>query len=105
MYLISETFTPAVSVVMEVKPKWSPRKYSSLSYAKAHDQTVADDYFAAMQRVEQRLEIVPAQEKEKTNEDVKLRLVQIIKQLELSELGIEERILLAIHLNDNEDIR
>jgi hypothetical protein len=26
-------------------------------YARVHDQTVADDYFAAMQRVEQRLEI------------------------------------------------
>ena len=29
-------------------------------YARAHDQTVADDYFAAMQRVEQRLEIMLA---------------------------------------------
>lgn len=56
-----------------------------------------------MQRVEQRLEIVPAQEKD--IEDVKVRLVQIIKKLELSELGIDERILLAIHLNDNEDIK
>jgi hypothetical protein len=28
-------------------------------YARAHDQNVADDYFAAMQRVEQRLDIIP----------------------------------------------
>ncbi len=41
-------------------------------YARAHDQTVADDYFAAMQdRVEQRLEIVP--EKEKKDEIVKVQ--------------------------------
>jgi hypothetical protein len=28
-------------------------------YARVHDQTVADDYFAAMQRVEQRLDLAP----------------------------------------------
>ena len=32
---------------------------STMIYARAHDQTVAEDYFAAMERVEQRLEIVP----------------------------------------------
>ena len=26
-------------------------------YARAHDQTVADDYFAAMEKVEQRMQI------------------------------------------------
>ncbi len=30
LYLISEIFAPAVSVVMDVEPKWSPRKYSTL---------------------------------------------------------------------------
>jgi site-specific recombinase XerD len=33
---------------------------TTMIYARAHDQTVAEDYFAAMQRVEQRLEIIPA---------------------------------------------
>jgi hypothetical protein len=33
-------------------------------YARAHDQSVAEDYFTAMARVEQRLEIVPAQQKD-----------------------------------------
>ena len=37
---------------------------STMVYARAHDQTVAEDYFAAMQRVEQRLEIVPAKQKD-----------------------------------------
>ncbi len=32
-------------------------------YAHAHDRTIAEDYFAAIQRVEQRLEIVPAPQK------------------------------------------
>jgi site-specific recombinase XerD len=32
---------------------------TTMIYAKAHDQTVADDYYAAMGRIEQRLEIVP----------------------------------------------
>lgn len=49
------------------------KKLSStlIIYAKAHDQTVADDYFAAMQRVEQRLEIVPS---EKSIENVKVQV-------------------------------
>jgi hypothetical protein len=31
-------------------------------YARAHDQTVEADYFAAMERVEQRLDLAPAAE-------------------------------------------
>jgi len=101
LYLISETFAPLVSVVMEVEPKWSPRKYSTLSYAKAHDQTVADDYFQAMQRVEQRLEIVPSKQEENI-EDVKVQMVQDsaklllwVERLELPELCYEERLEIA----------
>lgn len=37
---------------------------TTMIYACAHDQTVAEDYFAAMQRVEQRLDIVPAPKEE-----------------------------------------
>ncbi len=86
---------------MEVEPKWSPRKYSTLSYAKAHDQTVADDYFQAMQRVEQRLEIVPSKQEENI-EDVKVQMVQDsaklllwVERLELPELCYEERLEIA----------
>jgi hypothetical protein len=59
-------------------------------YARAHDQTVADDYFTAMQRVEQRMEIVP---KENTDEVLKVQtnLFQVIEQLETPELCLEER--------------
>ena len=42
---------------------------STMIYARAHDQTVAEDYFAAMQRVEERLQIVP-EPKQKTDDEV-----------------------------------
>jgi site-specific recombinase XerD len=32
---------------------------STMIYARAHDRTVAEDYFAAMSKVEQRLEMIP----------------------------------------------
>ena len=45
-------------------------------YARAHDQTVADDYFAAMQRVEQRLELPSApKEDPKTKETMDPEIV------------------------------
>lgn len=67
---------------------------STMVYARAHDQTVAEDYFAAMERVEQRLEIVPTGRKDM--EVVKVqepeKLMQLIEQLEMPELRFEERL-------------
>ncbi len=75
---------------------------STMVYARAHDQTVADDYFAAMQRVEQRLEISPTQEREKDIGDVKVQpeVFQLIKQLETHELCLEERLGIAKKLRE-----
>lgn len=67
-------------------------------YARAHDQTVADDYFQAMRRVEERLEILPKEEKDM--EDVKVQVTQIIEKLELPELCVEERALLLVQLRE-----
>ncbi|MCE9646908.1 MAG: site-specific integrase [Chloroflexi bacterium] len=50
---------------------------STLVYARAHDQTVADDYFAAMQRIEERLQMVS----EHVEENVQIVKVQARKQL------------------------
>lgn len=76
---------------------------STMIYARAHDQTVADDYFAAMQRVEQRLEIVPV--KEEDMGDVKVQKVfQLIEQLETPELCYEERLGIAGQLRQALDI-
>ncbi|MBK6645472.1 MAG: tyrosine-type recombinase/integrase [Anaerolineales bacterium] len=82
---------------------------STMVYARAHDQTVADDYFAAMERVEQRLEIVSEQEKE--YEIVKVQepdpstrsgqeLFQLIERLELPQLCDEERLHIATQLRE-----
>ena len=71
-----------------------------LIYAKAHDQTVAEDYFAAMERVEERMEIAPPRKEEK-DEVVNMQMVfQLIGQLETPELCFEERIDIAIQLRD-----
>jgi hypothetical protein len=71
-------------------------------YARAHDQTVAEDYFTAMARVEQRLEIVPA--KQKDMEVVKVqepeKLIQLIEQLETPELCFEERLDITLQLRE-----
>jgi site-specific recombinase XerD len=71
---------------------------STMVYARAHDQTVAEDYFAAMERVEQRLEIVPAKQNdiEIVNVQEPEKLIQLIEQLELPELCYEERVSIAI---------
>lgn len=56
---------------------------TTMVYAKAHDQTVADDYFAAMQRVELNLdEVVKVQH----------NWTELVHKLELPELCYEERI-------------
>jgi len=76
---------------------------STMVYARAHDQTVADDYFAAMQRVEQRLEIVPSKQEENI-EDVKVqeptKLFQLIERLEMPKLCYEERLGIASQLHE-----
>jgi hypothetical protein len=72
-------------------------------YARAHDQTVSDDYFAAMERVEQRLEIkpIPKQEPQSVCSVVNVqpildepdnRMVLWLERLAMPELGREERL-------------
>ena len=72
---------------------------SAMIYARAHDQTVAEDYFAAMQRVEQKLQIVPA-EPEETIEDVKVQVRQLIQWLEVPQLCDEERLDITSQLRE-----
>ena len=63
---------------------------------------MADDYFTAMQRVEQRLEIVSEPKQEENIEVVKeqeqTRALQLIERLELPELCVEERLSIANQL-------
>lgn len=76
---------------------------TTMIYARAHDQNVAEDYFAAMQRVEQRLDIVPVpQEKpQMENEIVNVQPEQVffwLERLALPELGQAERLEIAKNL-------
>jgi hypothetical protein len=77
---------------------------STMVYARAHDQTVAEDYFAAMQRVEERLEILPENKQNSENEVVKVqepeKLFQLIQQLELPELCLDERLEITLQLRE-----
>lgn len=72
-------------------------------YARAHDQTVAEDYFAAMQRVEQRLDILPVEQKnyEVVNVQEPTKVFHLIGQLELPELGYRERLDIAAQLRES----
>ncbi len=73
---------------------------STMIYARAYDQTVADDYFAAMSRVEQRMEIAPLPkpaEETKTEDEVvkeqeKTQIVTWLERLALPQLDLEERV-------------
>jgi site-specific recombinase XerD len=77
---------------------------STMLYARAHDQNVADDYFSAMQRVEQRLEIVPPKKEEPEVEFIKVQkrtwLYQLVERLETPELCFEERLGIASRLRE-----
>jgi len=60
---------------------------------------MANDYFAAMQRVEQRLDIPPAQHE--NIEVIKVQDVfQLIQKLELPKLCFEERLGIACQLRE-----
>lgn len=77
---------------------------TTLIYARAYDQTVAEDYFAAMSRVEQRMEIapVPNDEPETGYEVVKVpepaQLLDWVEQLASPNLCQEERYEIAASL-------
>lgn len=78
---------------------------STMVYARAHDQTVAEDYFAAMQRVEERLEIVSEPKQEINDEVVKVQdqtqVFELIERLELPELSYKERLDIAAQLRES----
>ncbi len=73
---------------------------TTMIYARAYDQTVADDYFAAMSRVEQRMEISPLpkppgenkQEDEVVKEQERTQIVTWLERLALPELCQDERL-------------
>jgi hypothetical protein len=77
---------------------------TTMIYARVLDPTLAEDYFKAMERVEQRLQIgpVPKQEPEPENEVVNVlppsQLLAWAERLALPELCPQERLELAENL-------
>jgi hypothetical protein len=75
------------------------RLNSTMVYARVHDQTAAEDYHAAMDRVEQRLQIAPSAAEADDSKDGKPlddhergQLLDLIDQLADPDLNPEERI-------------
>lgn len=83
---------------------------TTLRYARAYDETVADEFYAAMERVEQRLEILPVEdeiEDEAVVEEEEYEVVKVqdkalvwnwIQRLEQEELSRSDRVLIAASL-------
>ena len=65
---------------------------TTMVYARAYDATVEADYFTAMKRVEERLQLGPEQPNEKIRDGERSRLLEIIQPLTLPELSFEQRL-------------
>ncbi len=76
------------------------RLNTTLTYARAHDQTVADDYYQAMGSVEKRLELMgqPEEPKEPVTEDERGQILALTVQLVEPELSIEARLVIAAQI-------
>lgn len=67
---------------------------TTMIYARVHDQTVADDYYAAMQQVEKRLDLPSARKAANVliGNDERGQLLELTSQLELPELNLDVRL-------------
>jgi integrase/recombinase XerD len=71
------------------------RLNTTMTYARAHDQTVADDYYTAMATVEKSLEFLGDQGGESTlplNGDERTRILAFVDRLSSPDLGYMERL-------------
>jgi integrase len=75
---------------------------STMIYARAHDQTVAEDYFAAMARVEERLEIVPPKQEAEPVEPIpeRTQVLALAEELVLPDLSLDGRLAIAARLRE-----
>ena len=76
------------------------RLNTTLTYARAHDQTVADDYYTAMSSVEKRLELIGAEEEpaEPVSEGERVKILTLTAQLTEPELSVEARLVIAAQI-------
>ncbi len=70
---------------------------TTLTYARAHDQTVADDYYQAMSSVEKRLDLLdqPEEKEEPVSEDERGQILALTEKLAEPELSAEARLVIA----------
>ena len=75
---------------------------TTMVYARAHDQTVETDYFAAMQRVEQRLEMFaqPVVCSRLVGASERSQLLTLAEQLFVSEMTLEMRLEIASQMRE-----
>jgi integrase/recombinase XerC len=73
---------------------------TTMIYARVHDQTVAEDYYAAMSQIEKRLDLIGEQENLQalSNTVAQNELLELTKKLMELDLGEEERINIAIQI-------
>jgi integrase len=73
---------------------------TTMIYARAYDATVEADYFAAMDRVEQRLQLagIPVTKEEPVGEEERSRLRTLAEQLFMPEMSFETRRNLALQM-------
>ncbi len=73
---------------------------TTMVYARAHDQTVEADYFAAMSRIEQRLALVPEPQvdSQPVQKQERTQLLGLAEQLTLPELSFEMRLQIACQM-------
>jgi site-specific recombinase XerD len=69
------------------------RLNSTMIYTRVHNQTVENDYYAAMAQIEKRLDLVPEADKldEPVSVDERLHLLGLVGQLASPELGLDAR--------------
>jgi integrase/recombinase XerD len=73
---------------------------TTMIYARVHDQTVADDYYTAMQQIEKRLDLLGTQPEASIpiGNDERNWLLELTTQLEQPELSLETRLEIAAQM-------
>ncbi len=76
------------------------RLNTTMTYARAYDQTVAEDYFQAMSSIEKRLDLSgePDEKEELVLEDVREQILALTERLTTPELSNEPRIVIATQI-------
>jgi hypothetical protein len=71
-------------------------------YARVHDQTVADDYYAAMQQIEKRMDLLGVQQEASIpiSNDERTQLLALTMKLEQPELNLETKQSIVTQMRD-----